>query len=164
MRILGLDPGSRSTGWGVIERQDRSVRFVDAGHVAPPAGLPLARRLHAIVREVEGIMDRLRPDCVTIEEAFHHSFVRSTLVLGHVRGALMVAAAARGLPVSEYAQVAALVRAQLGLASTPQSDAADALAGALCHLHRVRFDVPRKRTPAGDRLRALLATASARRQ
>jgi len=180
MRVLGLDPGSRRTGWGVVERDGRTLRLLGAGHVAPPAGLPLARRLHRIVREVEEVMDRLQPDCVTIEEAFHHAFVRSTLVLGHVRGALMVAAAARGLPVSEYApraiklavtghggapkeQVAALVRAQLRMPATPQSDAADALAGALCHLHRVRFEAPRRRTPAGDRLRALLATVRSSR-
>ena len=179
MRVLGLDPGSRRTGWGVLERHDREVRLLGAGHVAPSASLSLAGRLHAIVCEVESVMDRFQPDCVTIEEAFHHAYVRSTLVLGHVRGALMVAAAARGLPVSEYApraiklavtghggapkeQVAALVRAQLRMAAMPQADAADALAGALCHLHRVRFDVPRKRTPAGERLKALLATARSR--
>ncbi len=179
MRVLGLDPGSRRTGWGVVERDGRAVRLVAAGHVAPSATLPLARRLYEIVREVEVVMERFLPDCVTIEEAFHHSYVRSTLVLGHVRGALMVAAAARGLPVSEYApraiklavtgnggaskpEVAALVRAQLKMTSTPQSDAADALAGALCHLHRVRFEAPRKRTPAGDRLKALLAGSKRR--
>jgi crossover junction endodeoxyribonuclease RuvC len=96
-------------------------------------------------------------------------------VLGHVRGALMVAAAERGLPIAEYApraiklavtgrggaakeQVTAMVKVQLKLAVLPQVDAADALAGALCHLHRAHFDVPRRRTPANDRLQAMLAT------
>jgi crossover junction endodeoxyribonuclease RuvC len=100
--------------------------------------------------------------------------VRSTLVLGHVRGALMVAAIERGLAVAEYApraiklavtgrggaakdQVAAMVKLQLGLVALPQADAADALAGALCHLRRVRFDTPRRKTPAGERLQAMLA-------
>jgi crossover junction endodeoxyribonuclease RuvC len=174
MRVLGLDPGSRKTGWGVVERQARSLRCVAAGHVAPPARLSLAERLHAIVREVDEVMERFSPDCVVIEEAFHHSYVRSTLVLGHVRGALMVAAIERGLAVAEYApraiklavtgrggaakeQVAAMVMLQLGLVAAPQADAADALAGALCHLRRVRFDAPRRKTPAGDRLQAMLA-------
>src|SRR5260221_9505341 len=168
MRVLGLDPGSRRTGWGVVERQARSLRCLGAGHVAPAARLSLAERLHAIVRAVDEVMERWSPDCVVIEEAFHHSYVRSTLVLGHVRGALMVAVMERGLAVAEYApraiklavtgrgaaakeQVIAMVKLQLGLATAPQADAADALAGALCHLRRARFDAPRPKTPAGER-------------
>jgi crossover junction endodeoxyribonuclease RuvC len=181
MRVLGLDPGSRKTGWGVVERSGRGLACLGAGHVAPSARLSLAERLHFIVREVETVMERLAPDCVVIESAFHHEFARSTLVLGHVRGALMVAAVGRGLPVAEYApravklavtgrgaaskeQVAAMVRLQLGLESVPQADAADALAGALCHLRRSRFEVgPRRRTPAAERLQAMLAGARAAR-
>ena len=176
MRVLGLDPGSRKTGWGVVERRGRTFHCLGAGHVAPNARLGLPQRLHAIVREVDLVMERFTPDVVVIEAAFHHEFARSTLVLGHVRGALLVAAVDRGLAVAEYApraiklavtgqggaqkqQVAAMVRLQLGLADVPQADAADALAGALCHLRRARYDVPRKRTPAAERLAALLATA-----
>jgi crossover junction endodeoxyribonuclease RuvC len=175
MRVLGLDPGSRRTGWGVVERRARGLHCVAAGHVSPPARLSLAERLHAIVCEVNEVMERFEPDHVVIEAAFHHAYARSTLVLGHVRGALMVAAVDRGLPVAEYApraiklavtgrggaakqQVAALVKAQLGLSDLPQVDAADALAGAICHLHRARFDVPRRRTPANERLQAMLAS------
>ena len=180
MRVLGLDPGSRKTGWGVVEKQARSLRCLAAGHVAPAARLSLAERLHAIVQAVDEVMERWSPDCVVIEEAFHHSYVRSTLVLGHVRGALMVAAVDRGLAVAEYApraiklavtgrggaakeQVAAMVKVRLGLAVLPQADAADALAGALCHLNRVRFDMPKRRTPAADRLQAMLAGTTSRR-
>lgn len=180
MRVLGLDPGSRRTGWGVVERHGRGLACVGAGTIAPNARLALAERLHAIVREVDRVMERHTPDCVVIESAFHHAFARSTLVLGHVRGALLVAAVERGLPVAEYApraiklavtgrggaakeQVAAMVKLQLGLAALPQADAADALAGALCHLRRARFDAPRKRTPAAERLAALLATARSAR-
>ena len=176
MRVLGLDPGSRRTGWGVVERRARELHCVAAGHVAPPARLSLAGRLHAIVREVDAVMERFAPDCVVIEAAFHHAYARSTLVLGHVRGALMVAVAERGLAIAEYApraiklavtgrggaakeQVTAMVKARLGLASLPQVDAADALAGALCHLQRARVvDVPRRRTPAAERLQAMLAS------
>ena len=176
MRVLGLDPGSRKTGWGVVERRGRAFHCLGAGHVAPAARLALAERLHAIVREVDLVMERFTPDVVVVEAAFHHQFARSTLVLGHIRGALLVAAVDRGLPVAEYApraiklavtgrggaakeQVAGMVQLQLGLSSLPQADAADALAGALCHLRRARFDAPRRRTPAGDRLAALLATS-----
>ena len=176
MRVMGLDPGSRRTGWGVVERRARGLHFVAAGHVAPPARLALPARLHAIATELGRVMDLHAPECVVIEAAFHHAFARSTLVLGHVRGALMVAAMERGLEVAEYApraiklavtgrggaakhQVAAMVKVRLGLAALPQADAGDALAGALCHLQRVRFDAPRRRTAANDRLLALLATA-----
>ena len=176
MRVLGLDPGSRRTGWGVVERRARGLHFVAAGHVAPPVRLSLPARLHAIASELDRVMEHHAPDCVVIEAAFHHAYARSTLVLGHVRGALMVVALDRGLPVAEYApraiklavtgrggaakaQVAAMVKLQLGLASLPQADAADALAGALCHLTRVRLEAPRRRTPANERLQVLLATA-----
>src|SRR5262252_4421592 len=89
MRVLGLDPGSRRTGWGIVERRARGLHCVAAGHVAPPARLSLAARLHAIVREVDQVMERFAPDCVVIEAAFFSSYARSALVLGHVRGALM---------------------------------------------------------------------------
>jgi crossover junction endodeoxyribonuclease RuvC len=180
MRVLGLDPGSRRTGWGVVEREGRGARYVACGHVAPSARLDLARRLHAIVHEVHAVIERYRPDQVVVESAFHHEFARSTLVLGHIRGALLVAAVEHDLPIAEYApraiklavtgrggagkeQVAAMVRMQLGLAEVPQADAADALAGAMCHLQRVRLDAPRRRTPAAERLQALLATARSAR-
>jgi crossover junction endodeoxyribonuclease RuvC len=179
MRVLGVDPGSRRTGWGVVERRARTVHFVAAGYVSASAKLGLPQRLHAIARELDAVMERYAPDCVVIESAFHHAFARSTLVLGHVRGALLLTAMDRGLEVAEYApraiklavtghggaakqQVAAMVRTQLGLRALPQSDAADALAGALCHLQRARFDAPRRRTPANERLQALLATARGR--
>jgi len=180
MRVLGLDPGSRRTGWGVVERRGRNLTCLGAGHVSPSARLGLAERLHAIVRQVDDVMERFAPDCVVIEAAFHHAYARSTLVLGHVRGALMVAALERGLSVAEYApraiklavtgrggaakqQVSAMVKLQLGLESLPQADAADALAGALCHLRRARFEAPRRKTPAGERLAALLAGARSSR-
>ena len=176
MRVLGVDPGSRRTGWGVVERRGRGLHHVASGHCAPSARLALPARLHALALELDQVMERFAPDCVVIESAFHHAFARSTLVLGHVRGALILTAMDRGLEVAEYApraiklavtgnggaakeQVAAMVKHQLGLTALPQADAADALAGALCHLRRARIDAPRRRTPANDRLKAMLATA-----
>jgi crossover junction endodeoxyribonuclease RuvC len=177
MRVLGLDPGSRKTGWGVVERRGREFHCLGAGHVAPSARMELPQRLHAIVRDVDLVMERFSPDVVVVEAAFHHEFARSTLVLGQIRGRLRVRRGGdRGLPVAEYApraiklavtgrggaakqQVAAMVQLQLRLAELPQADAADALAGALCHLRRAKFDAPRRRTPAAERLAAMLATS-----
>ena len=124
------------------------------------------------------IMDRYRPDCVAVEEAFYHESVRSTLVLGHVRGALLVAAVGRGLEVAEYTprevkmsvvgsgaaakqQVAFMVRRLLGLRGALQQDAADALAIAICHLNRSAHGEPaRAARAAAGRLEALLARRS----
>jgi crossover junction endodeoxyribonuclease RuvC len=181
MRVLGLDPGSRRTGFGVVEKSGNSVRDIEHGFAAPGPRLDLPHRLHAIVARIGEVMDRHRPDCVAVEEAFYHESVRSTLVLGHVRGALLVAAIERGLAVAEYSprevklsvtgggaaskeQVAFMVCRLLGMRGAPQADAADALAVALCHLHRARMERPvaRAATAAAERLEALLARRSAR--
>lgn len=156
MRVLGLDPGSRRTGWGAVERSGNRFHCVEHGFIVPGAKLDMPHRLHSLAREAGAVMDRLAPDVVVVEEAFYHQSVRSTLVLGHVRGALIVAAVERGLEVAEYSpreiklavagnggaakeQVESMVRRILGLPSVVQADAADALAGALCHLGRSRF-------------------------
>ena len=156
MRVLGLDPGSRRTGWGVVERRGSAFACVDHGCIVPAAAGTLHVRLHHIAAETAAILERFRPDCVVIEEAFHHENVRSTLVLGQVRGALIVRATERGITIAEYApraiklsvagrggaskeQVAYMVRRLLGLTGPLAVDASDALAGALCHLTRARM-------------------------
>ena len=176
MRVLGLDPGSRRTGFGVVEGHGNRLRCVEHGCVNAPAGAPLPQRLHHIAREIGIVMERVAPDAVAVEEAFFRENVRSALVLGHVRGALLVAAIERGYVVAEYSpreiklsvsgnggaakeQVAAMVRRLLALESVPSADAADALAGAICHINRSRFTAPRAATPAAKRLEALLARA-----
>ena len=174
MRVLGLDPGSRRTGYGVIEGAGNRYRCVAHGPIAPPARLDLPHRIHAIAARAGALMEEHAPDAVVVEEAFYHESVRSTLVLGHVRGALLVAAVAHGLPIAEYSpreikmsvtgnggatkdQVAFMVRRLLGLRAAPQADAADALAAALCHLHRARLTEPaRAASAAALRLAALL--------
>jgi crossover junction endodeoxyribonuclease RuvC len=180
MRVLGLDPGSRRTGFGVVEQEGRGYRCLTQGHVVAPARQDLAHRIAAIAERAGEVMERFAPDCVAVEQAFYHESVRSTLVLGHVRGALMVAAVQRGLPVVEYSpreikqsvvgtgaaakeQVAFMVRRILGLKGTLQPDAADALAVALCHFHRARRSAPaRAASAAAERLAALLRRRSAR--
>ena len=181
MRVLGVDPGSVRTGFGVVERSGSVFRCVEHGVAAPLRRLDLPHRIHAIVERVGAVMDRVQPDCVAVEEAFYHESVRSTLVLGHVRGALLVAAVQRGLRVAEYSprevklsvagsgaaakeQVAFMVRRMLGVKGALAADAADALAVALCHLHRERHVLPAARamSAAAERLAALLARRPAR--
>jgi crossover junction endodeoxyribonuclease RuvC len=174
MRVLGLDPGSRRTGWGVVDKSGNQFCCVEHGCLTPAARLDLPRRLHHLARETGAIIDRLAPDVVVVEEAFYHESVRSTLVLGHVRGALIVAAVERGVEVAEYTpreiklavagnggaakeQVEFMVRRILGLPSALQADAADALAGALCHLNRSRFAPARGSTKPARAWEALLA-------
>lgn len=177
MRVLGLDPGSRRTGWGVVDRSGNHFRCAGHGCLVPPARLDLPRRLHFLAREAAVVMDRFAPEAVVVEEAFYHESVRSTLVLGHVRGALIVAAVERGLAVAEYTpreikmsvagnggaakeQVGFMVRRLLGLADPIQADAADALAGALCHLNRSRFAPGRSSGTVAKAWEALLARSA----
>ena len=174
MKVLGLDPGSRRTGYGVVERDGSTFRALAHGVIAPPAHLDLAHRLHAIAVRAGEVMEAQRPDAVVVEEAFYHESVRSTLVLGHVRGALLVAAVQRGLTLADYSpreiklsvtgsggaskeQVAFMVRRLLGLRGPLPADAADALAAAICHLQRARRGEPVRAMAAAARgLEALL--------
>lgn len=180
MRVLGVDPGSRRTGFGVVERRGNELRCLTHGHAAAPARAELAQRIFAISERVGEVIDELAPECIALEEAFYHESVRSTLVLGHVRGAVMVAAVRRGIPVAEYTpreiklsvvgsgagskeQVTFMVRKLLGIRGPLLPDAADALAVAICHLHRVRITAPaRAASAAAKRLEALLQKRLAR--
>src|SRR5262249_43466797 len=102
MRVLGLDPGSRRTGFGIVEKSGNQLRCLRHGTVAPAARLAFASRLSDIATKVGEVIETWSPDAVVVEQAFFHLNVRSTLVLGHVRGALLVTAAQRGLTVAEY--------------------------------------------------------------
>jgi crossover junction endodeoxyribonuclease RuvC len=152
-RILGIDPGSQITGYGLIEAQPGRSRALLSGTLRPRRGLPLPDRLHAIYRDLTAIVAEHEPDVVAVETAFYHKSARSVLVLGHVRGVVLLAAREAGVTVQEYApreikmavtgsgaatkdRVAFMVRAILNLPELPPADAADALAAALCHWHR----------------------------
>jgi crossover junction endodeoxyribonuclease RuvC len=179
MRVLGLDPGSRRTGYGLVEKSGNRLRCVVHGAIAPAARLDLPHRLHAIATRAGELIESSTPDVVVIEQAFYHESARSTLVLGHVRGALLVAAVQRGIEVAEYSpreikmsvtgnggaakeQVAFMVQRLLRLTAAPGPDAADALAAALCHLQRARISAPaRAASAAAQRLEALLAGRTA---
>jgi crossover junction endodeoxyribonuclease RuvC len=152
MIILGVDPGSLRTGYGAIETDGRRHRLVEMGTLAPSSRLPLPSRLRAIHSGLAAVIARLRPDVLAVEDVFHAANARSALVLGHVRGVVLLAGAESGLIVSafppatvkvqvtgfgraEKAQVALMVSRILALEDQAAGDAADALAVALCHAH-----------------------------
>lgn len=151
MRILGIDPGLRITGFGVIEQAGGRLAYVTSGCIrTPEAGLP--QRLKTIFDHLTEIILTHRPQAVTVEQVFVNVNPKSTLLLGQARGAAICAAVAQGLPVAEYTalqvkqavvgnghaekeQVQEMVRRLLALPGAPAPDAADALACAICHAH-----------------------------
>ena len=157
VRAFGIDPGSRRTGWGVVDVAGSRMIFVQAGVIELDERRPLAERLSALHRGLSEVVSCHRPDCVFLESAFHHKNARSALVLGHARGvALLVASqasetlgevapaevkkAVTGSGRADKSQVQAMIRVILGLPSTPAEDAADALAVAIAGATRRRWD------------------------
>ena len=152
IRILGLDPGLRRTGWGVVVAEGARLSHVAHGVIAPDDRMGLAERLLVLFQGVGEIIARYQPDEAAIEETFMTANGSSTLKLGHARAAAMIAPAAAGLPVAEYAakvvkkavvgtggadktQVAFMIARLLPAAGGATADAADALAVAICHAH-----------------------------
>jgi len=150
--ILGIDPGTAVTGYGVVARRSGgAVALVECGVIRTSAGEPLAQRIREIYLEVDGLLERHHPFAVSVEDVFQGKNVRSALTLGHARGAILLAAALRGVPIAEYTpgeikkavvgtgratkdQVGFMVKEQLRLRDAPApSDAADGVAAALCH-------------------------------
>lgn len=155
-RVLGLDPGSVRTGWGVVEWAGQRPRGVAAGVIRVKESAPIAERLHLIHQGVCAVLEEYKPDAVAIEDIFFARYPQAALVLGHARGVAMLAAAQRALLVSAYPpavvkraivgsgradkqQVAQLVGALLGLGELPSVDATDALAVAIAHLNATRI-------------------------
>jgi len=152
MRLLGLDPGLRRTGWGVIDASGNRLSYVAAGVIAVPAGPSLAARLSALFRALAAVLERYAPDEAAVEETFVNKNAASTLKLGLARGVVLLAPAERGIAVHEYSanlikksvvgvghaektQVQMMVRRLLPGCLVAGSDAADALAVAICHAH-----------------------------
>ena len=152
MRILGIDPGSRTTGYGLIEAEGNRLRHIDNGIIATNPAAPLALRLKTIHDGVARIIAEFAPEAVAIEQVFLARNPQAALVLGHARGTAMVAAVNAGLAVHEYSalqvksavvgygragkpQVQQMVKALLNLPEIAQEDAADALGVAICHAH-----------------------------
>ena len=157
MRILGIDPGSRVTGYGVIDSDGNQHALVTQGVVKTRNCRAFPEKLRLIHHGILEVMDECRPDQMVVESLFYAANVKSALTLGHVRGVAVLAGVERGLPVHEYSplevkqavvgygradkeQVQKMVAVLLCLASPPEPhDAADALAVAICHAHQLRF-------------------------
>ncbi len=150
-RILGIDPGSRITGYGIIEMHGGKAVWVTSGCIRVKSG-NLAERLGEICVGIQSLLDEFQPNETAIEQVFVHRNPSSALKLGQARGAAMSMVALRTIPVSEYtptqikqaitgrgnaakAQIQHMTMTLLGLSKLPQEDAADALAVALCHAH-----------------------------
>ena len=150
VRILGVDPGLRHTGWGVIEAEGSRLAFVASGAIHSKTGEPLAERLRALHEGLAAVIAAHRPDEAAVEETFVNRDPQSTLKLGHARGIALVVPALAGLEVHEYAanlvkktvvgaghaektQIAMMVKVLLPRSEALSPDAADALAVAICH-------------------------------
>ena len=149
-RVLGIDPGTRLCGWGVVERVGSRLVHVDNGVVVLDPKAPLAVRLARLLDALEQVVASHAPDMAACETVFHNRNAQSALILGHGRGVVLAVLARAGLEVHEYtpqqikkavvgsgradkAQVQAMVARRLDLPESPQADAADAVAVALCH-------------------------------
>ncbi len=153
MRVLGIDPGSETLGWGIVEGEGLKYALVDFGTVKSNPRHVFSKRLANIYDGVSGIIESFKPDALSVEEAFYAVNVNVALKLGQVRGVVLLLAEQRGLKIAEYAprlikqtvvgyggaekqQVQEMVKLLLKMTTVPAPhDAADALAIAICHFH-----------------------------
>lgn len=152
MRIIGIDPGSRATGYGLIVKEGNRLIHVDNGVIRPPAKADLAERLLVIFQGLSDIINEYSPQYAAVEQVFMAQNAQAALKLGQARGAALLAAANAGLEVGEYSatqvkssvvgygraaksQVQQMVKALLNLPEIAQEDASDALAVAICYAH-----------------------------
>ena len=157
MLVLGIDPGTAITGYGLVREDEEGLALIECGVITTPADQPLSQRLQAIYRGLAAIMGRHRPDQAAVEELFFSRNARTALSVGQARGVVLLAAADAGLPLHEYKplevkqaiagyggadkrQVQEMVRMLLHLEQVPEpDDAADAVAVAVCHIHSARM-------------------------
>jgi len=153
LRVLGIDPGTAITGYGIVEGEGDSLALTTYGAITTPAHQALAQRLQHIYRELRALIAEWHPHSAAVEELFFSKNARTALAVGHARGVALLALADAGLPVQEYKpaevkqavagyggapkeQVQGMVQLLLGLDEVPRpDDAADALAVAICHFH-----------------------------
>jgi crossover junction endodeoxyribonuclease RuvC len=158
MRILGIDPGTITMGYGIIEVKDEEATMVDCAALEAPKTSTIGERLNYLHQRLLEVISHYKPDVVAVEQPFMAKNVKATLAVGMAQGIALLAAASKGIPIYEYTpaqvkqrvtnyggsskgQVQEMVKIQLGLTHVPQpSDAADALAVALCHLQETHLD------------------------
>lgn len=157
MKILGIDPGTRRTGYGIIVHQGNAMRAETFGVISMKSTESIPKRLHTIFLGVQGLLETFQPDALALEKAFYGKNVQSAMRIAEARAVVMLAAEEAGVALSEYTpaevkraavgqgrahktQIQRMVRITLGLREDPKpEDAADALAIALCHILRQRF-------------------------
>lgn len=157
MRILGIDPGTRISGFGIIDTQAGKISHVENGGLFPPTKAPFSKRIHYLYNKITEVIQKFQPDVVALENIFVAKNVSSTLKLGHARGAIMVAVCEQGLPLWEYSanevkkaltgfghagkeQIQRMVKSLLKLQDAAFTDASDALAVAICHANSHRMN------------------------
>lgn len=157
MLVLGIDPGTAITGYGLVLENEGGLALVDYGVITTPPSQPLPERLQSIYQGLTGVIQAHRPGTAAVEELFFSRNARTALSVGHARGVTLLALADAGLPIHEYKpleikqavagyggakkdQVQEMVRMLLDLDQVPQpDDAADAVAVAICHIHSARM-------------------------
>jgi crossover junction endodeoxyribonuclease RuvC len=158
MRVLGIDPGTATTGYAIVDEIEGRLQLVAIGVITTPAKTPLPLRLQQIYQELEEIVEQHEPDASAVEELFFSRNARTAMSVGHARGVTLLALADADLPIVEYTpmqikqaatgygnagkqQVQEMVRILLNLQDVPKpDDAADAAAVAICYLHRAKLD------------------------
>ena len=183
MRVLGIDPGSETTGWGVVEGDDngQKYRLIEFGAIKLSSSATLSSRLLRICRGLEEVIERLQPNACAIEEAFYSVNPKVILKLGQVRGVALLAAERAALEIGEYAprrvkqtiagygnadkqQVQEMVRILLSLRAVPEPhDAADALALAICHFHHAAVNRRLLTADTRIKIKPMVAAATRRR-
>jgi len=157
LRILGIDPGLGITGYGIIEKLGDNLKVLTFGGIEKNKSLSFSENLLSINQNIRKIVVDYKPDGCAVENIFYHQNKKTAIIMGHVRGVAMVAAAGNDIPVYEYSpkevklsivghggasklQVQSMVKNILNMDIVPEpEDAADALAVAICHIHRMKF-------------------------
>ena len=157
MRVLGIDPGTVTMGYGVVESRDDEIALIDCGALVSPERSPIGERLNYLYNELLEIIQQHQPEAVVVEQPFMAKNARSALAIGRAQAIALLAATGKGIPTFEYTpaqikqmvanygasskeQIQEMVKLQLGLAEVPQpDDAADALAVAICHLREIHL-------------------------
>ena len=160
MIVLGIDPGSHNTGWGVIDINGNQMRHIDCGVITTKKTAPLSERIEGIFEGLSGRLETYKPERICMESIFHHKSAKSALILGHARGVALLAArrysqapiheispaevkkAVTGNGRADKLQVQEMICVLLGLPEKPAADAADALAVAIAGSSRMREELP----------------------
>lgn len=157
MLVLGIDPGTATTGFGLVKYDKGQPKMVDYGVISTKADMEMALRLGKINRDLDSLITKYHPDVVAVEHLYHQSNAKTVITVAQGRGVILMTAAIRGIEVAEYTplqvkqsvvgygkadknQVQYMVQKLLALASPPKpDDAADALAVAICHIHSYKL-------------------------